>query len=160
MPLLCMPTPYPKHHPGDSLQYKKYSPNVVTSMTAALVHAFLISCLVYCSNILPYFSDYKTHFPAPNSGGKGVCVLQSKCSFPGSLGRGSTGGRAVVEQGFFFLFSSPKTQVYLMVWCILQSEKHGTWFLSFQTCKLPFYSPYGSYNNSYVTKIRQNYFSG
>ena len=44
---------------------------------------------------LLYFLDYKMYFASPNLGGKWGCILQSKCSLPGSLGA----GRTAVEQG-------------------------------------------------------------
>ena len=43
--------------------------------------------------LLPQFSDYKMHYPYPNLGGKWGCVLQLKCSLPGSL-RGVGSGEA------------------------------------------------------------------
>ena len=51
-------------------------------------------------NDLPYFLDYKMHSP-PNLGGKWGCVLQSKCSLPGSLG---VGGGQMVEWVFLPIF--------------------------------------------------------
>ena len=66
-------------------------------------------------------SDYKMHFPS-KFGRKWGCILQSECSLPGWLGYG--GGRGGVFF-FFLLFSSSKTQVHLMVWCILYSNKYS-----------------------------------
>ena len=70
-------------------------------------------------NQVPYFLDYKTHFPPKiweENGG--VSYSPNIAYLAGGRGRG-------MEWGFSFLFSSSKTQVCLMVRCILQSEKYG-----------------------------------
>ena len=68
---------------------------------------------------------------SPKFGRKWRCVLQSECSLPGLMG-----GGVAVEWVFFFLFSSSKTQVCLMVQCVLQSEKYGTWQRSYDQLPL------------------------
>ena len=88
--------------------------------------------ILKASYLVPYFSYYKTHFFPPNLGGKWECVLQSKCSLPGSLEWGGSGGAAGSQEAgphfllqIFSLFSSSETQICLMVQCIIQSKKYG-----------------------------------
>ena len=82
----------------------------------SLIQLLQVSMLVS----LLYFSDYKTH-PPPKFGRKmGVrLIVQIYLTWLAGV------GRAAVEQGFFifFLFSSSKTQVCLMVQCVLQLKK-------------------------------------
>ena len=68
---------------------------------------------------LPCFSDYKMYF-SPQ-----IWEENGGASYISNVAYLAHWGRAVVEQGFFFLFSSSKTQGRLMVWYVLQSEKYG-----------------------------------
>ena len=87
------------------------------------MHVTLVSVIVFNPMVghLPCFSDYKMHFPPQiweENGGESYSpnvAYLAHCP-----GRG-----LVVEWGFSPLFSSSKTQVCLMVRCILQPEKYG-----------------------------------
>ena len=98
--------------------------------------------------ILPYFFNYKMHSP-PKLGRKMGVHLIVRMQLTWLTAMGEEGGSTAVEPGFFFfLFYSSKTQVRLMVWCVLQSEKCGNlwviidWFYSSKFSRFSHWEPF------------------
>ena len=83
---------------------------------------------------LPYFSDSRMRLPhpTPNLGRKWGCVLQSKCSLPGSLGAGGGGGEGEEGSGgrvFFFPYFPPLKPRYVIWSGVSYSPKNTVFYL-------------------------------